>query len=240
MKERKPKELFLTIIVTISSIIITFSLTFVFSRTSWFSVLVLVLSVITAFSAILFLAFYTYMSKVNESIQDTIKGVIFKGRYQAMALSGCGGVPQIFPAKDVAEMEVREKFDEIWLVTHDLKTEVNNGDYATSVVKNLEKGVRYVYFIPNNEINLVRANQLKFAANNNPNLVFYPLDEKFFFLAPNFDFSIYNPDCGSTRQSFMGLQLPNIDERYEAKIDDALTDSIAETLGKIKEKGETL
>jgi hypothetical protein len=116
----------------------------------------------------------------------------------------------------LANMERNEKFEEIWLVSPDLLTEINNGVYANVVRHNLKKGTKYCYFVPRNAANEPRVEIFKKNCSYNKNLEIFYLSKDFFFLVPGVDFSIYEPHKAVVdgKQGYMGLDIQGTDDRY--------------------------
>lgn len=132
----------------------------------------------------------------------------------------------------LAEFEKSCSCEEIWVVSNDLETEVDGGLYAEIVPHNLERGIKYKVFVPKNNLTTIRLEQLKRRNKNSENIEYYLLTDDFFFLVSKLDFTIYDPykTSATGRRGYIGLDLPDCEELYAAKIDDSLTDAIASKL----------
>ena len=78
--------------------------------------------------------------------------------------------------EQLALMEKTCLFEEIWLISPDLLTEINSGIYAGVISKNLKKGTKYKYFVPDTEINRVRVKIFKKNCGYNKRIHFFSLN----------------------------------------------------------------
>ena len=155
---------------------------------------ILSLLTITFFIAsISFLVSMMISSTYNQTILETLDKGTSDLHKTILEKMGIAGIKGIFPESDIAKMESRYNFKEIWLVSHDLLTEINDGVYAGVVKANLKKGVKYKYFVPKTPTNITRVKMFKNNCRNNKKLEFFYLPDSFFFLVPELDFSIYEP-----------------------------------------------
>jgi hypothetical protein len=223
---------FVMVVLSILPICISLSMIYLYKSITSISVLIFVISLLASFTISTYCALYVFKNKLNSIYKNLLKHSMVLARYRILETEGCGGIQMIERADLIADKEKKLNFNEIWLVSNDLRTEVNDGVYAGAVIYNLNRGIKYKYFIPKSDINDVRIRQLKTESKNNSNLEFYFLKEDFFFLAPDFDFSIYEPNKSRAegRLAFMGLQLPDSEYLYEVQIHDNLTNSIIEKL----------
>lgn len=154
--------------------------------------------------------------------------------YEKLNISAVG-IKGLYPESEIAHMEKNNYYEDIWLISHDLLTEINDGVYAGAVVNNLKKGMNYTYFVPQTLEIETRIKLLKQKCNNSKRLNFYYLDEDFFFLVPNIDFSIYEPKKSSKdgKIGFIGVDIDGLPGRYEAKMSDDFVDVLVAKLTKI-------
>lgn len=138
----------------------------------------------------------------------------------------------IITDKQLSEMEEACTCEEIWVVSNDFATEVDGGLYADIVPNNLARGIKYKMFVPKNNLTSIRLASLKRKHNNSTNIKYYLLTDDFFFLVSKLDFTIYDPykTSATGRQGYIGLDLPDCDGLYAAKIGDDLVDAIASKL----------
>lgn len=138
----------------------------------------------------------------------------------------------IITDRQLSEMERSCDCEEIWVVSNDLATEIDGGMYADIVPSNLERGIKYKMFVPKNNLTSIRLESLKRKHKNSRNINYYLLTDDFFFLVSKLDFTIYDPykTSATGRQGYIGLDLPDSDELYAAKIGDDLVDAIASKL----------
>jgi len=138
----------------------------------------------------------------------------------------------IISDKKLSEFESDCSCEEIWVVSNDLETEVDGGLYAEVVPNNLKRGIKYKIFVPKNKLTTIRLEQLKRRNGSSNNIEYYLLTDDFLFLVSRLDFTIYDPykTSATGRRGYIGLDLPDCEELYAAKIDDLLTDAIASKL----------
>jgi len=227
----------ITVLFSILPICLSLSLMFLFRNATWLSISLFVLAVMVTFSTSVYCALYMYRERLFSIYIKQIRKSVFQGRYKTLTTEGCGNIPMIQRADLVAEYERKGEFSEIWLVSSDLDTEVNDGVYAGTVIHNLNRGIHYTYFVPKSDINSVRILRLKTESKNVENLKFYYLPDNFFFLSPDFDLAIYEPSKGRSdgRLSYMGLQVPESEHLFEVQMNDRLTDTVIQKLKEIME-----
>lgn len=137
--------------------------------------------------------------------------------------------------EQLALMERTCFFEEIWLISPDLLTEINSGVYAGVVKDNLKKGTRYKYFVPNSEINRVRVEIFKNNCGNSHNLSVYFLSDDFFFLVPKVDFAIYEPmkSISDGKKGYMGLPIVGANDSFAVLMNNDFVDAV---IGKLAER----
>ena len=137
--------------------------------------------------------------------------------------------------EQLALMEKTCLFEEIWLISPDLLTEINSGIYAGVISKNLKKGTKYKYFVPDTEINRVRVKIFKKNCGYNKNLEVYYLADDFFFLVPRVDFAIYEPMKSNTdgKKGYMGLPILGATESFAILMNNDFVDAV---VGKLAER----
>lgn len=138
----------------------------------------------------------------------------------------------IITDKQLSEYERNGSFEEIWLVSNNLSTEIDGGLYADIVPENLKRGIKYKIFMSPKRQNKLRLAALKKKHRNSSNVEYFVYTEEFFFLASNMDIVIYNPyQTGATgRRGYIGLGLIGGNELYEVRISDELVEAIASKL----------
>ena len=138
----------------------------------------------------------------------------------------------IYKEKALALMEKTNVHSEIWLISPDLLTEINNGVYAGVVRDNLKKGTKYRYFIPHSPTNEIRVKMFQENCNNDKNLEIYYLTDDFFFLVPDVDFAIYEPlkSISDGKQGYMGLLFQGMKERFAVLMNNDFVDALASKL----------
>ena len=137
--------------------------------------------------------------------------------------------------EQLALMEKTYPFEEIWLISPDLLTEINSGIYAGVIKENLKKATKYKYFVPDTEINKVRVQIFKNSCGNSKNLEVYYLSDDFFFLVPHVDFAIYEPMKSITdgKKGYIGLPIQGTTESFAALMNNDFVDAV---IGKLAER----
>lgn len=137
--------------------------------------------------------------------------------------------------EQLALMERTCSFEEIWLISPDLLTEINSGIYAGVINKNLKKGTKYKYFVPDTEINRVRVKIFKKNCGYSKNLEVYDLADDFFFLVPRVDFAIYEPMKSITdgKKGYIGLPIQGTTESFAVLMNNDFVDAV---VGKLAER----
>ena len=137
----------------------------------------------------------------------------------------------IIKDEKLSVVEKNGTFEEIWVVSNDLTTEIEGGLYSDIVPYNLNRGIKYKIFTPENNMTKMRIETLKRKYHGNDGISFYFLTDDFFFLVSRLDFTIYDPYKNSKtgRQGYIGLDLPDSEELYAARINvDAIASKLLE------------
>ncbi len=146
-----------------------------------------------------------------------------------------GNIPNwIITTEELARFELENAKSEVWIITSDLEEDGIDGPFFKVVEKNMEDGVIYRYFLPNNDLVKTRVIRMKnkLTTHENKSLFFHFLDDDFFFLFSKFDFGIINPnDCRNDRFGFMGINTPDNNNRFQVRISDTLME---EFVGKLQ------
>lgn len=135
----------------------------------------------------------------------------------------------IYKEDQLALMERTGRFNEIWLISPDLSTEIEDGIYNGVVKSNLRKGTKYKYFVPKNDVNAHRVNIFWEDCNRNKNLEIYYLTNDFFFLVPDIDFAIYEP-MSKQRIGYMGLAIDCTSDRVAVSMNSEFVDALSSKL----------
>ncbi|WP_223908144.1 hypothetical protein [Actinomyces capricornis] len=147
-----------------------------------------------------------------------------------------GGFEWIVDNAYLKAVEAGESVEEVWIVSVDLAGDLERGDFVDVVRRNIQRGVKYVYFIPDNRVRFSKVAALKDVYKSNPLIKVQSLNGDFFFLVKDLDFIIYNP-TGSSRSGFMGLPVDDGRGRWTARISDSLMDVLVGKLNEFLENG---
>jgi len=198
-------------------------------------IFVLVISELT----VIFIIRVTHNKRLTEASNDIIKEEILSS-FRELDI-GVIGIKGIYPEVEIAQMERRNTFDTIWLVSHDMKSEVEDGEYSGVVLDNLKKGTKYCYFVPhphNNREIITRIKMIMDKCGNNDNLKFYFLNEDFFFLVPEIDFAIYEPFNNAKRKGYMGIDIQGLEGRYATLMSSEFIDTLLAQLFMITQQSK--
>lgn len=114
----------------------------------------------------------------------------------------------------VKEEEKIEEGD-IWVASPDLLEDLpgkdqHGGHFCNVVSKNLGRGVKYRYFVPETNGMHTKVNRLRAFHNDSSNLsVTYLNKDRFFFLIGGLDVTIYNPFAKGGAEPTMYLGIPS-------------------------------
>jgi len=212
------KQSSVAILLTFFTILLGIILNEIQSKVGWGMLITSLVFILALFGIVIWLV-VRYVFAVSIDIADEIKETLDK-------YSGIEKRSWLITGKELVRYESRCNFSEIWLISSDLSTDCVGGQFHKVVLKNLKKGIKYRYFVPNTPVLKVRMDQLFKYNNNHPNLKVTYIDDSFFFLVPNFDFAIYNPykQGDSSRVAYMGLPIPGENNLYHVRFSDDLTD----------------
>jgi len=131
----------------------------------------------------------------------------------------------------LVSLEAEIKGSEVWLISSDLSEDAVGGPFQDVVGQNLRRGVGYRYFVPDRPDMRARVEQVRKRHNSPKNLSFTYLTDRFFFLTPDLDFTIYDPfnETGQ-RAGYMGIPAVGEKKHYHAMVDDKLVDVIVGNL----------
>jgi c-di-AMP phosphodiesterase-like protein len=126
----------------------------------------------------------------------------------------------ILSQEKMAVFESNEELKELWIISSDLAFDSDGGVFKDVVSSNLNKGVKYLYFIPCNQVSRSREHQIKKHNKSNKNLKFIYLNDDFFFFAPNLDCVLHFYKNDKPNDGFIGLTMNA--NRYYIKMSNEL------------------
>lgn len=222
----------ITVLLPAMSVGCSMGISYLEKKTGLFPVVILLFIILLAvpisiyFGAIIF-------SNIGKSVLETQVDLEIKAIQQKIADSKI--MNGICKEEQLALMEKTCPFEEIWLISPDLLTEINSGIYAGVIKENLKKGTKYKYFVPDTEINKVRVQIFEKSCGYNKNLEIYYLSDDFFFLVPRVDFAIYEPMKSITdgKKGYMGLPIQGTTESFAILMNNDFVDSV---IGKLAER----
>lgn len=189
---------------------------------------VLVASIYYLYSTMASMMTYNFFSlKLKEGIEEFAteynKRIEYKNDIDNSSTQTLG----IIPEHELAEMEASCDYEEIWVISNDLSAEV--GQYKDIVPQNLKRGIKYKFFYRRTAQNEIRIAEIRRKNGGSKNAEYFCLEDDFFFIVTNLDFTIYNP-YSEDKIGFMGIELPGAEELYAIKVARNLTDAIASRL----------
>lgn len=139
-KEALKTSLWIPVVVAILTLGLGIVISEVQTKVGWLALL----SALGICLGIFFCAFYVLVRKVCPISVDVVEGITRRMNQYVEK----GAVTWLLTDKQLVEHERTLPVDEIWLVSSDLATDIPGSPYYDVVRQNLEKGVRYRYFIP--------------------------------------------------------------------------------------------
>lgn len=147
-----------------------------------------------------------------------------------------GAITWMIDNEQMAEYEKTNNVNEVWLVTCDLAEDIPDAIFFDVVQKNLERGVRYRYFIPHSLAAQARGMQLVENHAGAGDIRVITLSDDFFFLVSRLDFTIYDPkNLNGQRCGYMGLPLDGTD-RFHCSMESQFVDLMIGKLNSLVEK----
>lgn len=227
-----------SILIPLISVVSTIGISFLMKQLGVLLLIAVLIAIVGVVVIVEFLAILLIRSTHGEKTNSMLETATKEAFITAMRDMDVGvvGVNGVYPEEEIAQMELSEQFDEIWLVSQDLITEIEEGVYYWAVHQNLKKGTKYTYFVPKTAINDLRINLIKKKCGNNKNLRFFYLDEDFFFLVPKIDFAIYEPfrTVEDGKKGYMGVNIEGLSGRYEVLMNHSFLDAMIAKLNHIQ------
>lgn len=242
-KSKKVEEIntmWVSILLPLISIVATLSISILISEVKLELALLILIAVIIFLSIFLYITLIIFKSIHERKIKQIVSNVSEDTKiasYNKLNINAVG-INGIFPESEIAHMENNNYYENIWLISHDLLTEIEDGVYAGAVIDNIKRGINYTYFVPKNLEIEPRIKLLKEKCNNSKRLKFFYLDDSFFFLVPNIDFSIYEPTktFSEGKKGFLGVDIDGLPGRYEALMSNNFVDVLVAKLSQIIDK----
>ena len=127
---------------------------------------------------------------------------------------------QIFLLPELEEIEKNVgDDDQIWVLTSDVKLETTISTISGIMRANLDRGVKYKYYIPDTIKNSASILELERRYKKYSNFELIKIDAKYKLLFERFDVIIYSPDKNYTegRSGFICINFSNIDSSIAFK-----------------------
>lgn len=222
----------ITILLPAMSVVCSIGISYLEKRIGLFPVLLMLLAILVIIPISIY-AGVVMVSNMGKNAIETQMDLEIKMIQQKVAENKI--MNGICKEEQLALMEKTYPFEEIWLISPDLLTEINSGIYAGVIKENLKKGTKYKYFVPETEINKVRVQIFRNSCGNNKNLEIYYLSDDFFFLVPRVDFAIYEPMKSITdgKKGYIGLPIQGTAESFAVLMNNDFVDAV---IGKLAER----
>lgn len=127
---------------------------------------------------------------------------------------------QIYLLADIEKIENGvDDDDQIWVLTSDVKLETTVSAISDIMKVNLDRGVKYKYYVPDSVKNDASILELERRYGKYPNFELIKIDAKYKFLFERFDVIIYSPDKNHTegRAGFICVNFSDIDSSIAFK-----------------------
>lgn len=221
MSNDKFKDIFLQnvwmpIITAILALILSTLFSGIQAKIGWLPILSSLVLVFAIFLLAMYIvARYIYPVSIGlmESIEDSM------GRYVEK-----GAITWLMSNEQLAEYERKIEVKDIWLVSADLGDDIPGKPFYDVVKNNLERKIKYVYFVPKKLEAIARGQQMleNFGFPSNLDIVYLPDD--FFFLTPSLDFIMYDPlNKLGKKEGYMSLPVTS-GGRYCGKMEEHFLD----------------
>ena len=222
----------ITILLPAMSVVCSIGISYFEKRIGLFPVLLMLLAILVIIPISIY-AGAIMVSNMGKNAIETQMNLEIKMIQQKVAENKI--MNGICKEEQLALMEKTYPFEEIWLISPDLLTEINSGIYAGVIKENLKKGTKYKYFVPETEINKVRVQIFRNSCGNSKNLEVYYLSDDFFFLVPRVDFAIYEPMKSITdgKKGYIGLPIQGTAESFAVLMNNDFVDAV---IGKLAER----
>ncbi len=143
----------------------------------------------------------------------------------------------IFNTIELMDMESNLNCSEVWVCTLDLSNDISDtGFFHDVVIKNIQKGIRYTYILPETNVILSKLPALKIVFKSNPNLLSIKLISESKYRSIAFSHAvIYNPTMASKRKAVAFLELPIEEKNLWVRFDNTYTYDL---IGRIKKQSK--
>lgn len=158
----------------------------------------LVVGLVFAISYAAFRCLHSAISDRLDILEETIRNV-----------RAAFGNDWLVSRDELMRLESNTKASEIWIVSQGLQEETNDQTYLRVVRKNIGRGIRYTYIVPDNDVTRTKAAQIRSAHENNARVVFRFIREEYFDLVAAQDIAILGPvgKGAASMRAYMNLPI---------------------------------
>lgn len=112
--------------------------------------------------------------------------------------------------EQLIEIENSKDVNEVWIVSLDLTDDVENGKFYQTIKRNIRRGIKYRYFVPETDFEATKILFNSFESEKNKgNISIGSLSNDYFRFMPKLDFVIYNPEQKQKTNRYGFMCLPH-------------------------------
>lgn len=223
-REGLPRSVILAIYVTFSSLFLSLLFSWAQGLSGYLLVALCLVVTLIVYLMTLFMASKYLVGPLHSALRR------FEDKSNLVLRKVDGGQSEwLIDNESLMGIENGQSVKAAWVVSYDLPGDLNGGAFIPTVKQNLERGVEYVYFLPNILQARAMRTALKTLHGDHNNVKVRSLGDDFFFLVQGLDFIIYNPrnDGGDGgRSGYMGLPISGEYGRWNVKMSDNLVEAL--------------
>ena len=165
----------------------------------------LVVGLVFAISFAAFRCLHSALADRLDALKDTM-----------LSVKAAFGKEWLISREELLRIEQRTKAKEVWIISHGLQEETDKQTYLGVVRKNIKRGIKYTYVVPDNDVTRARAEQIRAAHRNSSKIVFRFIKEEFFDLVAAQDIAILGPvgEGSESMKAYMNLPVSRGGSEY--------------------------
>jgi hypothetical protein len=185
-------------------------------------------------SSVIMVFFLKRQIQVWSLFSEDLKGAIsaLDRRFDIVAVTA--KAEWLVANEQLMRIERSVKCDTVWILTANLEEEIDDTLFAPIIIRNLKKGIKYRYFVPDDPILRGRAYGLKKAVGNHEGLSFDFIDDSLFRIISMQDVAIYISDRNC--KAYMNLPIKEGGTAYFIELGSAQTETLVGHLRAYLEK----
>ena len=120
---------------------------------------------------------------------------------------------RVYSMENIKEFELTESIKEIWVITSNLKLAFDRKGFSDVIVTNITRGVRYKFFVCDNNIAKERASEMaEFYKQSNGLFEIYFIFDDLPFVDHNTDYDLFFCSDNFNNKGFIGITIDNVRE----------------------------